>query len=71
MMGVLSILHWTLMFWLILFLPFFWVLKKMGRSPLWGLLAYVPIANIVLFWVAAFWRWPSMETTPEDLESFD
>ena len=70
-MGSFAFLHWMVFFWLLIFLPFFWVLRKMGRSPLWGLLAYVPIANIVLFWVAAFWRWPAMETTAEDLAEFD
>lgn len=42
-------------------LPFFWVLKKMGRTPWWGVLLFVPLVNVVMYWVFAFWRWPSVD----------
>lgn len=53
------------------FIPFFWVLKKMGRSPLWGILGLLPVVNIVVFWVAAFWRWPALEASAKDVAEFD
>ena len=66
-----SLLHWFLLLQVLLFLPFFWVLKKMGRSQLWGILALVPLVNIALFWTAAFWKWPALDRLTEDPATFD
>ena len=70
-MGSFSMIHWSIMLSILVFLPFFWVLKKMGRSPLWGILALIPVVNIVMFWVAAFWAWPSLEEPEADPATFD
>ena len=42
-------------------IPFFLVLKKMGRTPWWGVLLFVPPVNVVMYWIFAFWRWPSVD----------
>jgi hypothetical protein len=43
----------------------------MGRSQAWGILGLIPLANIVMIWVAAFWRWPALEAMTEDPGVFD
>ena len=70
-MGTYSISHWLIILQILMFLPFFWVLKKMGRSPAWGILGLIPLVNIVMIWVAAFWRWPALDAMTEDPGVFD
>ncbi len=70
-MGSFSMIHWSIVLSILVFLPFFWVLKKMGRSPLWGILALIPVVNIVMFWVAAFWTWPALDKSNADPATFD
>ena len=62
-MGSLSFVHWfiTLAFTLAIFLvPAVMILRKAGYSGWWCLLCFVPIANIVMFWVFAFSEWPNL-----------
>ena len=35
------------------------ILSRMGFSPLWSVLAFVPILNLVALWVVAFTEWPA------------
>jgi len=62
-MGTFSFVHWfiTLAFTLAVFLvPAVMILRKAGYSGWWCLLGFVPIVNIVMFWVFAFAEWPSL-----------
>ena len=36
------------------------ILKKAGLSPWWGILAIVPVVNLIGFWIFAYMRWPSL-----------
>ena len=40
---------------LIVYVP---VIRKTGFSGWWALLIYIPLVNIVMFWVLAFVEWP-------------
>jgi hypothetical protein len=35
------------------------ILNRIGFSPLWSVLAFVPILNLVALWVLAFTDWPA------------
>ena len=62
-MGAFSFVHWfiTLAFTLAVFLvPAVMILRKAGYSGWWCLLGFVPIVNIVMFWVFAFADWPNL-----------
>lgn len=34
--------------------------RKAGRSGWWCILVLIPIVNIIMVWVFAFMRWPSL-----------
>lgn len=59
-MGGLSLIH-ILIFVIIAavwVVPCAIILGRLGFSRLWALLALLPLAGIVLFWVIAFIEWP-------------
>lgn len=60
-MGTWSIWHWLVVFLIVLPLWFFSrAVAKAGFSPwsvVWGI---VPIVNIVMLWVFAYAKWPSL-----------
>lgn len=37
------------------------ILNKTGYSGWWIILAFIPLVNVVMFWVFAFARWPIEE----------
>jgi hypothetical protein len=37
------------------------ILKRIGMSPFWSVVALIPSANLVGLWVLAFVDWPSGE----------
>jgi len=43
------------------------ILSKTGRSPWWSLLMIIFPLNLVLIWVFAFVRWPTIETYGEPM----
>jgi len=47
-------------------LPASQICRRIGLSPLLGLLAVIPIANILLLWFVAFSPWPSSERRQHD-----
>jgi hypothetical protein len=60
-MGSLSIVHELIVivvFWLIFLIPAAKILSKAGYSGWWCLLGFVPLVNIIMFWVFAFADWP-------------
>lgn len=56
---MLPIAIWVLAMALILIWPAARICRKAGFSPLLGVLAVVPIANIVLLWFVALADWPA------------
>jgi len=34
------------------------ILKRMGFSPLWSIAIFIPVVNLIVFWVLAFTDWP-------------
>lgn len=58
--------HYGLGHWILLALALFVylypmsrVLRRIGVSPYWSLLALVPLANLLGLWVLAFSEWPA------------
>jgi hypothetical protein len=42
---------------LVIAIPFALLFRRMGRSPWWALLGFVPLALFVLPWMAALMAW--------------
>jgi hypothetical protein len=34
------------------------ILNRIGFSPLWSLLIFVPLVNLIALWILAFTEWP-------------
>lgn len=50
-----------LMMWLaalVVLYPIGRILGRIGLSPLWALVALVPLLNLIALWVLAFAEWP-------------
>jgi uncharacterized membrane protein YhaH (DUF805 family) len=45
------------------FVPVVKILRKAGYSGWWCLIAFVPIVNIIMFYVFAFADWPALRST--------
>jgi hypothetical protein len=43
---------------LLLAIPAGFILKRLGFSPLWALLAFIPALGIPALWLLAFIGWP-------------
>jgi hypothetical protein len=62
-MGSFSLVHELIVivvFWLIFLIPAAKILAKAGYSGWWCLLGFVPLVNIIMFWVFAFADWPAL-----------
>ncbi len=35
------------------------ILNRIGFSPLWSILIFVPLVNLIALWILAFTDWPS------------
>ena len=59
-MGGLSILHLLIVIVILIlyFVPIVKILQKAGYSGWWCLIVFVPLANVVMFYVFAFANWP-------------
>ncbi|HVH74400.1 MAG TPA: hypothetical protein VM755_05745 [Stellaceae bacterium] len=59
-MGAFGLMAWPFMAAMaLLFLyPIGRVLGRIGLSPLWALVALVPLVNLIALWVLAFAEWP-------------
>jgi hypothetical protein len=62
-MGSFSIVHWLVygVVLAIFVVPCWLIFKRAGWSPWLALLVFVPGAAIVLLWVFALARWPSLD----------
>jgi hypothetical protein len=41
------------------------VLRRVGYNPWWGVLAAIPLVNVVALWVFAFTDWPRLPLREE------
>jgi hypothetical protein len=67
-MGVGGISIWQLLviavYILIFVLPFWHIYKKAGFSPWLSLLMLIPLVNLIMLYVLAFAKWPSLARSP-------
>ncbi len=40
------------------------ILGRIGLSPFWSILAFVPVVNLVALWVLAYTAWPKTSPGP-------
>ena len=61
-MGSLSIFHWLIVIVILAlyFIPIVKILQKAGYSGWWRLIVFVPLVNIIMFYVFAFANWPAL-----------
>jgi len=45
----------------VIVIPFWMIWKRTGHSGAWGLLALVPLANVIALWALAFKKWPAVD----------
>jgi hypothetical protein len=60
-----SSLHW---FWFIVMIavvvyPVGHILNRLGFSPLWSILIFIPLVNLIALWILAFTEWPAAGET--------
>lgn len=55
--------HWLvgLIGFLAFVIPAVKILQKAGYSGWWVIASFIPMVNVVMFWVFAFTRWPVEE----------
>ena len=55
-----GIFHWLIFVVMvaIVLYPLGRTLKRIGLSPFWSLLVFVPFVNLISLWVLAFSEWP-------------
>jgi hypothetical protein len=34
------------------------ILSRMGFSPLWSIVMFIPLVNLIALWILAFTEWP-------------
>jgi hypothetical protein len=61
-MGSLSIWHWIIVILVLAIygVPITKILERAGWSKWWIILFFVPLVNIVMLWVFAYSRWPTL-----------
>jgi uncharacterized membrane protein YhaH (DUF805 family) len=59
-MGGLSVFHLLIVIVILIlyFVPIVKILQKAGYSGWWCLIVFVPLVNVVMFYVFAFANWP-------------
>jgi predicted PurR-regulated permease PerM len=55
-----GVAHWIIfaIFVAVILYPVGRILNRIGFSPLWSVLVFVPLANLLALWVLAFSDWP-------------
>lgn len=55
-----GVFHWLIFVAMvaIVLYPLGRILKRIGLSPFWSLLVFVPFVNLISLWVLAFSEWP-------------
>lgn len=59
-MGGGSVWHWLIfaVFAALTLYPIGRILRRIGFSPFWSLVAFVPVANLLGLWIVALVAWP-------------
>ncbi|RTL51923.1 MAG: hypothetical protein EKK40_09590 [Bradyrhizobiaceae bacterium] len=65
-MGVAGPIHWLLFLVLVALVlyPIGRILTKIGFSPFWSILVFVPILNLLALWILACSDWPEQKSAP-------
>jgi hypothetical protein len=53
-------LMWLLLL-VVLGVPLWRIVKRTGLPPVFSLLGFVPVANVIFIWVFAFMEWPALK----------
>ena len=63
MMDGYSPFHWLvgLIGFLVFVIPAVKILQKAGFSGWWVIASFIPLVNVIMFWIFAFARWPVEE----------
>ena len=63
MMDGYSPFHWLvgLIGFLVFVIPAVKILQKAGFSGWWVIASFIPLVNVIMFWIFAFARWPIEE----------
>jgi hypothetical protein len=65
--GTVSIIYWIIpLAVLATVIPIARILKRIGVSPWWAILYFVPLVNLVGLWMLAFSDWPRRGGAVED-----
>ena len=56
-----GIAHWLLfaVFVVAVVYPIGRILRRLGFSPFWSVLAFIPLVNLLSLWIVAFADWPA------------
>lgn len=59
-MGSFSIWHWLIVIFIVVLYvwPLWRIVNKAGFNGALSLLTFIPIVNVIMFWVFAFVTWP-------------
>jgi hypothetical protein len=63
MMEFSGLAHWLFFLALIALViyPIGRILNRIGLSPLWSILAFIPVLNLLALWIVAFSDWPNQK----------
>ena len=63
--------HWLTFVALVAFAiyPIGTILRRIGFSPLWSILVFIPIVNVVAIWILALVEWPEHQITVSPLRN--
>jgi len=66
-MGSLSVWQWLiiLIYIPVLGYPIVRILNRVGYSPWWAIIAFIPIVNLIGLWVLSFVHWPRIRENNE------
>ncbi len=64
-MAVASLIHLFVLAFIVVIVatPVATILKRLGFSPWWVILFFIPLVNLIGLWVVSRVRWPKMPTT--------
>lgn len=62
-----GLVHWIIFVAMVVIIlyPIGRILKRLGLSPFWSLLVFIPLVNLISLWVLALSAWPT-EKSPGD-----
>jgi hypothetical protein len=56
-----GIAHWVIFIAVVVLIlyPIGRILRRLGLSPFWSLLVFIPLVNLISLWILAFSEWPA------------